>query len=1261
MERSPLNGSAARAALTLLPVLLAAPVAAAGRPPLDRAMSGRAAPAAVAALERAMADPALRAVARVTHVESRHALPTFLWAAAGSRPVPAPAGRLGPARAARAHLGRVAPFYRLGAADVRGLVLRRLHDTGRGGVIATFAQELEGVEVFRDVMSVMMDRDEGLVAVSGYLPARELLPDGPGRAFRIPAAEAVAAALADFTGGAVTPAALRPAPAVPGVDRGPYSAFALALPVADFVPSQPLRARRVWFHLPDRLVPAWHVELIAQDAAAYVIAAADGEVLFRNDLVVSDSYTYRVWADAAPPSVPWDGPQGTAPSPHPTGLPDLYDAPFVAPGLVTLQNSPFSMNDPWLPPGATQTSGNNVDAYADISGVDGFDASDFRAPTTAPGTFDHTYNPAIEPFSTTQRRAAITQLFYTINFLHDWFYDSGFDEASGNGQVSNYGRGGLGGDPLLGEAQDWSGTNNANMLTPADGGSPRMQMYVWNRPAGTLTVSSPAPIAGGYLAGTASFGPQTFSTSGVLIAAVDGVAPTEDACTALVNAVAGKIVLVDRANCAFVTAVLNAQAAGAIGVIVVDNLDHATPPGMGGSGGVTIPVLSVTRATGDLLKAHLGSNPSVTLTRATSIWRDGTIDNQVVAHEWGHYISNRLVGGGGGISTQHSGGMGEGWSDFHALLLTARAGDDFDGLYNAGAYVTTNSTRPTNAYYFGVRRYPYTTDMTKNPLTFRHIQQGLALPVGPPVAFGADGATNAAVHRTGEVWCTMLWECYAALLNDTGRLTFTQAQQRMRDYLVAAYKMTPPAPTFTEARDALLAAAAANDPADLAAFWAAFAKRGCGTGAVPPDRYSSTNFPVVESYAVGADLAVSEVGLGTTAFSCDADPYLDEGEVGEVAVTLRNMGATPLSATTATVTSPDPAVTFPDGNTVNVPATGPFESATVAVRVRLVGPAGAGAIVFDAQADDPALLVPGPRTGSAWAFAHADETPSATSESFETETEVWTYTGDSGPAMGWHRRPYAPGDRRLYAFDPGTESDASAVSPPLTIGGFAPFRIFFDHAYQMEDTYDGGVLEISTDDGASWSDLGPMITAGGYTGTIVPGSALSGRMAWTGTSPGYPAFNPVTVDLGLAYSGLTVRIRFRTASDGGVGDDGWSIGNLLVQDNQAAVFRVLVAESSPCGPLTVPAGRPASLAFALEGANPVEGTPRFRFALPEPGHVDVSVFDVSGRRVAVLAQGPYEAGVHHVAWAPGPEGAGVYFARLTTRGRSLVDRILRLR
>src|SRR5690606_7618467 len=74
--------------------------------------------------------------------------------------------------------------------------------------------------------------------------------------------------------------------------------------------------------------------------------------------------------------------------------------------------------------------------------------------------------------------AAITNLFYMNNVFHDIMYQYGFDEVSGNFQQNNYGNGGLGNDYVNAEAQDGSGTCNANFGTPRDGSNPRMQMYI---------------------------------------------------------------------------------------------------------------------------------------------------------------------------------------------------------------------------------------------------------------------------------------------------------------------------------------------------------------------------------------------------------------------------------------------------------------------------------------------------------------------------------------------------------------------------------------------------------------------------------------------------------------------------------------------------------------------------------------------------------------------------------------------------------------
>jgi hypothetical protein len=153
-----------------------------------------------------------------------------------------------------------------------------------------------------------------------------------------------------------------------------------------------------------------------------------------------------------------------------------------------------------------------------------------------------------------------------------------------------------------------------------------------------------------------------------------------------------------------------------------------------------------------------------------------------------------------------------------------------------------------NAYYYGIRRYPYSRDMSKNPLTFKHIADANPLPSTP--ARGNGGASlNSEVHNAGEVWANMLWECYSSLLNDTGRLSFAQAQERMKRYLVASLKVTPLNPTFVEARDALLAVMQAQDATDADLCLTGFAKRGLGIGAVAPDSLSLDNAGVVESYS----------------------------------------------------------------------------------------------------------------------------------------------------------------------------------------------------------------------------------------------------------------------------------------------------------------------------------------------------------------------------------------------------------------------------
>jgi extracellular elastinolytic metalloproteinase len=127
------------------------------------------------------------------------------------------------------------------------------------------------------------------------------------------------------------------------------------------------------------------------------------------------------------------------------------------------------------------TIGNNVDAYLDRDANNSPDTNS-RPIWDASQNFAFTFNAAIAPNDPTNLKVSVTNLFYLNNVLHDRLYRYGFIETAGNFQTNNFGKGGAGNDPVNAEAQDGSGTNNANFATPSDGSRPRMQMFLWTNP-----------------------------------------------------------------------------------------------------------------------------------------------------------------------------------------------------------------------------------------------------------------------------------------------------------------------------------------------------------------------------------------------------------------------------------------------------------------------------------------------------------------------------------------------------------------------------------------------------------------------------------------------------------------------------------------------------------------------------------------------------------------------------------------------------------
>lgn len=144
---------------------------------------------------------------------------------------------------------------------------------------------------------------------------------------------------------------------------------------------------------------------------------------------------------------------------------------------------------------------------------------------------------------------------------------------------------------------------------------------VWNGPAVTaeapgvlgpervILVTAPPDIAGAELPfGTASFGPAlpAAGIQGAVELVNDGTDNAADGCEPLVAFTAGRIALIDRGTCTFVQKAQNAEAAGAIAVIIANNVADATPPGLGGSGNVGITTVSVTQQGGQLLRSFAG-------------------------------------------------------------------------------------------------------------------------------------------------------------------------------------------------------------------------------------------------------------------------------------------------------------------------------------------------------------------------------------------------------------------------------------------------------------------------------------------------------------------------------------------------------------------------------------------------------------------------------------------------------------------------------
>jgi hypothetical protein len=189
---------------------------------------------------------------------------------------------------------------------------------------------------------------------------------------------------------------------------------------------------------------------------------------------------------------------------------------------------------------------------------------------------------------------------------------------------------------------------------------------------------------------------------------------------------------------------------------------------------------------------------------AGGFFTDSALDASVIVHEYTHGVSGRLVRLG--YTTFQGRSMGEAWSDFFALEYLVPDGAPTDGVYPEGEYYF-------NLFGAGLRSHPFSTRTDVNPLTYANL--------------GAVTTSGPEVHADGEIWVEALVEARANLIQQFGEY---EGRRRIRFLVLDGMKLSVPAPSMVDMRDAILLADRVDyGGASQSQLWAAFAKRGLGT------------------------------------------------------------------------------------------------------------------------------------------------------------------------------------------------------------------------------------------------------------------------------------------------------------------------------------------------------------------------------------------------------------------------------------------------
>lgn len=489
--------------------------------------------------------------------------------------------------------------------------------------------------------------------------------------------------------------------------------------------------------------------------------------------------------------------------------------------------------------------------------------------------------------------------------------------------------------------------------------------------------------------------------------------------------------------------------------------------------------------------------------------RDASLDNGIVVHEYAHGISNRFTGGPSTASCLgNSEQGGEGWSDYFALMLTtnwALATVD-DGVLRRGIG-TYSANQPVTGN--GIRSAPYSTNMAIYPRTYANLP-GSAIP-----------------HGVGEIWCMMLWEMTWEIIKqdnainpnlfNPGPTASMIGNSSALKLVTEGMRLQPCNPGFVDARNAILRADTLLFNAKYScSIWKAFAKRGLGRLAQ-------------QGSASSRDDGVADFTVDASAFSLrESVPQQQEGQNVTYTHTITAGNCTPVTDFFVTDTLPA-NVTYISGGTYDpVFRTVKFTPITLASSATQTFP-------FTVSINNGSYFTP---------VTHFNETVPAAAipgswSINSTSATNWTTstTSNSGPNAFFAPNPTTVTDHKLE-----TATDYNLA--PVSASNYT--TLSFMHRFNTEDGWDGGVVEISTNGGTSWTDLGSKMIEGKYNGSMGTGSnnPIGGRAAFTGLRT---TFQRTTINLS-SYAGQNIRIRFRFASDDNTAPTGggWFVDDIVL-------------------------------------------------------------------------------------------------------------------